>query len=48
MKKTFMAPSVEVVELNPTDIIATSDINVGGEGEFDARRNNGWEFFDED
>ena len=48
MKKTFMAPSVEVVKLNPTDIIATSDINVGGEGEFDARGNFDWELFSEE
>lgn len=48
MKKTFMAPSVEVVKLNPTDIIATSDINVGGEGEFDARSSEDWELFDEE
>lgn len=48
MKKTFMAPSVEVVKLNPTDIIATSDINVGGEGDFDARGINDWELFDEE
>lgn len=40
MKKTFKVPSLEIVEVNPTDIIATSDIYIGGEGEFDARPGN--------
>lgn len=48
MKKYFENPTVEIVKLNPSDIIATSDINVGGKGELDARGNFDWEFFDEE
>lgn len=48
MKKNFENPTVEFVKLNPTDIIATSDIYIGGEGDLDARSINDWEFFDEE
>lgn len=43
MKKTFKTPAIEVVKINTSDIIATSDIGVGGTGTLDARRGDFWE-----
>lgn len=45
MKKKFENPTVEFVKLNPADIIVTSDINIGGEGDLDARSSGDWDFF---
>lgn len=38
MKKNYIAPKMDVIQLDSTNIIATSgSIVIGGEGDFDAR-----------
>lgn len=46
MKKNYIVPQIEMVKLNTTDIIATSELSVKpgvGPGEGDARENWEWD-----
>ena len=44
MKKTYIAPVCEIVKLNATDIIATSEVNNRmGDGNQLGRGSDGWE-----